>query len=258
MATSVTTTCVRCNMTRNFQWHHSWPHNYDLEFEFCCFWKLTQTASYSTWNKCKSISKWVLSLRNKENILWHLLWLPRNWTVALTDIFPCRLRSLLFLHLSVYMVYMLVCVPAHVWGDSCGSRWAGGWGREPSSTALHSSHWGRVSECSSEPANMSSPASQFVPGSPPSALAVLKLQAGYHTHLAFIWVLDTWPSVPMLVWQESYQLSRLPSPLSLLICPCSGELYLSWLIHHFPLASLWTPQTPVSTISSTSSHPCSL
>lgn len=148
------------------------------------------------------------------------------------------------------MVYMLVCVPAHVWGDSCVSRWAGGWGREPLSTALHSSHWGRVSQWSSEPASMSSPATQFAPGSPPSALAVLKLQAGHHTHLAFIWVLDTRAPVLMLVWQVSYQLSRLPSPPFL-----SLDLPLLWWAVSFLTYSpfptdlaLNTPDTSINNI----------
>lgn len=202
-----------------------------------------------------SINEYYHFETKKIYILWHLLWLPQNWTVPLTNIFPCHLRFShfllsFFLRLSVYMVYMLVCVPAHVWGDSCGSRWAGGWGWERLSTALHSSHWGRVSQWSSEPANMSSLASQFAPGSPPSALAVLKLQAGHHTHLAFIWVLDTRAPVLMLVWQVSYQLSRFPSPPLL-----SLDLPLLWWAVSFLTYSpfptdlaLNTPDTSINNI----------
>lgn len=173
----------------------------------------------------------------KIHLLWHLL-----WTMPLTNIFSCHLRSpfllSFFLHLSVYIVYTLahVCVPGYVWGDLCGSRWGGGWGRKPLSTALHSSQRGRVSQWSPEPANMSSPVSQFAPGSPPSALAVLKLQQA---------TTPTWHlygcQIPELLFSRlcgkcliSWAVS--PAPLSLLICLCSGELYLSWLSHHFPLA----------------------
>lgn len=124
MGTSVTRTCVRCNMTRNFQWHHSWPHNYDLEFEFCYFWKLMETASYSTWKKNVklAINEYYHLETKKIYILWHVLWLPQNWTVPLTNIFPCDLCSLLpslLLSSFVYDIHACVCACSRVRGFVC-------------------------------------------------------------------------------------------------------------------------------------------
>lgn len=95
--------------------------------------------------------------------------------------------------LSSVCVYMLVCMHAHMWGGlMCVFRWPGGWAQEYFSTALHLSLWVRASQLIPEHVNIPSWASLFAPDSVASVSAVLKLQAGHHTYLAYTQVLDIW------------------------------------------------------------------
>lgn len=107
----VTTTCVRCSMIRKFQWHHSWLHNYDLEFEFCYFWKLTQTDSYSTWNKRKISNKWVLSQKQRKFIYYGIYYGQCHLLTSFPVIYvPPSSSPSFFICLCIWYTRLLMCV----------------------------------------------------------------------------------------------------------------------------------------------------
>lgn len=184
-----------------------------------------------------------------------------------TSFLLCHLSCVLlllpsFFHLCVCVVYMLVCMHAPMWwGAHACVQVTWRLGSEYFSTALHLSLWVRASQLIPDHVNIPSWASLFAPDSVASVSAVLKLQAGHHTYLAYIQVLDIWTLLSCWCGKCLFSWAVSPSPhppLSTFLS--SSGLYLSWLICHFSFPtwpSFWRPQAPVTIMSGpTSSHPC--